>query len=95
MHTSATASSPAPHNNIDLTNIFQYGSKATMEINYVFQKDYMSRQANNTYRFSVRCGPYSPAELYGFPIHKSDQHCNEMIMYKTLFPGHNVVYYFL
>ena len=48
MHNYAVAYSPAPHDYIGLTTLFQDVSNATMYINGVFQKGYISRQADNT-----------------------------------------------
>ena len=66
-----------------------------MEINGVFQKGYISRQAYNTYRFSVRFGPLSPTELWGVPLHEFEKRWDEMMIYETLFPVHNMVSSFL
>ena len=38
MNSSATASSPGPHYNISFPTLFQYGSKAIMDIIGIFQK---------------------------------------------------------
>ena len=95
MHPSTTASSTSPHDNIGLPSIFKDGYEATIDINRVFQKGYIKRQADNTYRFSVRGGPLSPTELWGFPLHEFEQQCDKLMMYKTLFLGHNVVPLFL
>ena len=62
-----------------------------MELNGVFQKGCISRQAGNTYRFSVRRGPRSPTEIWGVPLHKFEQHWDEIMMEETVFPGHNMV----
>ena len=69
MHPSATASSTSPHDDIGLPYLFQDISKAKMDINGVFQKGYIKRYANNTYRFSIRRGPRSPTELWGGLLH--------------------------
>ena len=66
-----------------------------MDINSVLQKGYISRQANNTNQISILSGPLSPTELWLVPIHKFEQHWDEMMMDKTLFPSHNMVSYFL
>ena len=80
MHPSSTAPPTAPHNYIGLTSLFQDVSKATMDINGVFQKGYISIQANNTYRFSVRHSPRSPIEIWGVPLNKFEEHWDKMMM---------------
>ena len=95
MHPTTTASSTSPHDDIGLPSLFQYGSKSTMYINGVFQKGYIKRQAEKTYRFSVRRGPRFPTELWGVPLHEFEQHLNELMMDETVFPGHNLVSPFL
>ena len=66
---SVTTSSTLPHDDIGLSTLLQDGSKSTMEINGVFQKGYISRYADNAYRFSVRRVPRSPTELWRAPLH--------------------------
>ena len=92
MHPSTTASSKAPHYDIGLPSLFHYGSKYTMEINGVFHKGYIKHQADKTYRFSVRHGPFPPTELWGIPLHEFEQNWEELMMEETLFPVHNLVY---
>ena len=89
MHPSATASSPVPHNNIGIPTLFQDKSKAKMDINGVFHKGYISRQANNNYHFRVQHGPHSPTELWGVPLKIFEKSWYKMIMDETLFPSHN------
>ena len=91
MHPSTTASSTAPHDNIVLLTLSQYVYKATMEINGVFQKGYISRQANSIYHFSIQRGTHPPIVLWGVSLYKFEQHWDEMMMGETIFPGHNMV----
>ena len=95
MHPSDTSSYAAPHDHIGLPTCFQDGYKATMEINNAFHKGYISWQDDNIYVFSDRSGPLSPKELWGIPRQEFEQHWDEMMMTKTLFPGKNMVSSFL
>ena len=95
MHPSTTASSTTPHDNIGLPSLFKDGSKATMYVNVVFQKGYIKRQSDNTYRFSVCRGPHPPTDLRGVPLHEFEKYWDELIMEETLFLGNNLVSSFL
>ena len=66
-----------------------------MDIYGVLQKGYISRQVDNTYRFSVQRGLRSSTELRGVPLHEFDQHWDKMLTEETLFPGHNMVSSFI
>ena len=87
MHPSAAASSPAPHDNIGLPILFQYGYKAIMEIDGVFQKGYISKIPTTPTNPASYTVPAIPQNSGGFLYMNLINTGTELLWNKHSFPA--------